>query len=283
MKSLVLGHDGQLATALRRLGGDTVIALDRGAADLSDPEACAALVRDTRADAVINAAAWTDVDGAEADEAAARVVNAEAPAAMARAAAERDLPFLQVSTEYVFDGSGTAPWRPDDTPAPLNAYGRTKLAGEEGVRAAGGRHGILRTSWVISGTGRNFLTTMLHMGATHAGLRVVDDQVGGPTPAGGLATALLTLARALADGHDSGTWHYAGTPDVSWAQLAHAIFGVSGQGVRVQPIPTEEQPRPAPRPLNSRLDCGTLERDLGIARPDWQAALPDLVRGGDGA
>ena len=279
MKLLVFGSTGQVATELirRAPAGLTVTALGRDAADLTDPEACARAVAKAEADAVINAAAFTAVDRAETEEALAHTVNAEAPAAMAAAAAQRGLPFLQVSTDYVFDGSGSAPWQPADAPAPLSAYGRTKLAGEEGVRAAGGPHLILRTSWVFSAHGQNFVKTMLRLSESRERLTIVADQVGGPTPAAAIADALFTLAQALADDPArSGTHHFSGAPDTSWAGFAREIFAQAGRATRVEEIPTSAYPTPAKRPANSRLDCESLAA-LGIPRPDWRAHLADVL------
>jgi dTDP-4-dehydrorhamnose reductase len=227
---------------------------------------------------VLNAAAWTAVDRAEAEEDAARVVNAEAPAAMARAAAERGLPFVHISTDYVFPGAGEAPHRPEDPTGPLGAYGRTKLLGEDGVRAAGGRHAILRTSWVFSAHGANFVKTMLRLGRERAELSVVADQVGGPTPAAAIADACVTVARALAEGAEGGTFHLSGAPDTSWAGFAEAIMAQAGLPARVNPIPSAAYPTPARRPANSRLDCSSLEAAFGVARPDWRTGLREVLR-----
>ncbi len=279
MTVLVFGRTGQVATELARLGGDQVICLGRDRADLSDPAACAALITATDARAVINAAAWTAVDGAETHEAEARIVNADAPAAMARAAADRGLPFVHLSTDYVFAGTGTAPWTPDDPAAPQNAYGRTKLAGEVGVRDAGGPHAILRTSWVVSAHGANFVTTMLRLAGERDALRIVADQIGGPTPAADLARIALVVAdRLQVDPTKSGTYHVAGGPDVSWADFARAIFDLSGQAIAVTDIASRDFPTPAQRPLNSRLDCTSLTDCFGIARHDWHAGLRDILR-----
>lgn len=272
MRLLVFGRTGQVATEIARRAGDVVL-LGREEADFADPAACADVVAATDADAVVNAAAYTAVDLAETDEALAMAVNGEAPAAMARAAARRGLPFLHISTDYVFDGSGTRPWRPGDMPSPINAYGRTKLAGEEGVRAAGGSHAILRTSWVFSAHGTNFVKTMLRLSETRDELRVVADQVGGPTPAAAIADALVALAATLAaDPARRGTYHFAGEPDVSWADFAREIFRLAGRATRVEGIPTSAYPTPARRPLNSRLDCSALAA-AGLARPDWKRHL----------
>jgi len=276
MKLLVFGKTGQVA---RELGPNTgVITLGRDQADLSDPAACAALIADTKADAVINAAAYTAVDRAEEEEALAHTINAKAPGAMAEAAAKRALPFLHISTDYVFDGSGDAPRTPDAPTAPINAYGRTKLAGEDAVRAAKGAHVILRTSWVFSAHGNNFVKTMLRLAESRDALNVVDDQIGGPTPARGIAEALITMAKALKQGHIGGTYHYAGEPPVSWAGFARETFAQAGRAVDVTGIATSDWPTPAPRPLNSRLDCASLTADFAITPPDWKAALADVIR-----
>lgn len=273
MRSLVFGQTGQVARELARLAPDARF-LSRAEADLADPEACARAIRDC--DVVINAAAWTAVDKAETEEAAATVVNGAAPAAMARACAAKGLPFLHVSTDYVFDGAGERPFRPDDPTGPLNAYGRSKLAGEIGIRAAGGNHLILRTSWVVSAHGMNFVKTMLRLGRERESLNVVADQIGGPTSAADIARALLTAARAMADGARGGTHHFAGAPDTSWADFARAIMAGAGLPCRINDIPTSAYPTPARRPLNSRLDCSGLP--FGISRPDWRAGLTQILQ-----
>ncbi|MCC0076854.1 MAG: dTDP-4-dehydrorhamnose reductase [Rhodobacter sp.] len=277
MTLLVFGKTGQVALALAQIASDAVF-LGREAADLADPEACAAAIHSQRPAAVINAAAWTAVDQAEADEAGAQTVNARAPAAMARACAALGIPFLTISTDYVFDGSGERPWQPDDPVAPINAYGRSKQAGEDAVRAAGGRVAILRTSWVFSADGANFVKTMLRLSETRDQLSVVDDQIGGPTPAGAVARAALVITEAMIAGHPGGTWHIAGRPYVSWAEFARWIFRFAGREVTVTPIATADYPTPARRPLNSRLDCTTLLRDFTLAQPDWKAALGADIR-----
>ena len=276
MKLLVFGATGQVARELQRLapGADY---LGRDRANLSDPAACATAIHAIRPQAVINAAAWTAVDKAEAEENAAILVNGAAPTTMAVACAELGIPLVHISTDYVFDGSGDAPFAPDQPTAPLGAYGRTKLAGEDGVRASGATHAILRTSWVFSAHGANFVKTMLRLGAERDSLNVVADQIGGPTPAADIAQACLTMAAQLVnDPGLSGTYHFAGAPDVSWADFARAIMARAGLGCQINDIPTSAYPTPARRPANSRMDCSTLETTFGIARPDWRAGL-DLV------
>ena len=280
MKLLVFGKTGQVATELaRRLPADfQAVFLGRDHADLSDPASCAAAIADGRTEVVINAAAWTAVDKAENEEAAATVVNGDAPAAMAGACAQAGIPFLHISTDYVFAGGGEAPFRPGDLTAPLGAYGRSKLLGEAGVRAAGGQHLILRTSWVFSAHGANFVKTMLRLGREREVLKVVDDQHGGPTPAAAIADALITAARAMKAGAAGGTHHFSGAPDTTWAGFAREIMARAGLNCRVDGIPTSDYPTPAARPLNSRLDCSDLEMAFGIPRPDWRAGLDEVLR-----
>lgn len=283
MRLLVIGRTGQLATELAaRAGGDLEIAcLGREALDLSHPEAARAAVTAALAaggvDAVINAAAYTAVDRAESEEALALAVNGDAPGAMAQAAAARGVPFLHVSTDYVFDGSGTRPWTPGDPTGPLGAYGRTKLEGERQVGSAGGPHAILRTSWVFSAHGANFVRTMLRLGRERDRLTIVADQVGGPTAAGDIADALIAMARGLiADPAKSGIYHFAGAPDVSWADFAREIFAQSGLSPEVVDIPSSAYPTPARRPANSRLDCAGLAA-FGLSRPDWRKSLTHVL------
>lgn len=273
---LVFGKTGQVATELQRQGD--VTALGRDTADLSDPQACAAVIADLKPSVVINAAAYTAVDKAEEEEALAQRINAASPGAMAGACVQLDVPLLHVSTDYVFDGSGTQAWRETDPVSPQNAYGRTKLAGEEAIRASGARHIILRTAWVFSAHGTNFVKTMLRLSETRDALRVVEDQIGGPTPAADIAATLLTLADAMRGGAEGGTYHYAGEPHTNWAEFARAIFSQAGRDVAVTGIPSTEYPTPATRPLNSRLDCAKLASDFGITPADWQGGLSRVLK-----
>jgi len=252
MRLLMFGKTGQVACDVQRIAagleGLEVVALDRPAADLSDPAACAAVVAAHAADvdAVINAAAYTAVDKAETETDLAHTVNGGTPGAIARACAEAGLPFVHISTDYVFDGQGTDPWRPEDPTGPLGVYGASKLAGEQAIAAAGGVHAILRTSWVFSAHGANFVKTMLRLAETRDALTVVGDQIGGPTPAYAIADAVLRMARMLAAGQGaSGVYHFAGTPDASWADFAREIFAQAGKAVTVTDIPTSDYPTPA--------------------------------------
>jgi dTDP-4-dehydrorhamnose reductase len=277
MKLLVFGRTGQVARELQRLAPDATF-LGREAADLTAPVACAAAVAATDADVILNAAAWTAVDKAETEEAAATLVNGDAPAAMARAAAAKGIPFLHISTDYVFDGTGDQPFAPDHPTAPLGAYGRSKLAGEQAIRAAQGAHLILRTSWVVSAHGANFVKTMLRLGRERESLTVVADQIGGPTPAAAIAQALLVAAEAMTQGAQGGTHHFSGAPDTSWADFARAVMSKAGLPCRIDDIPTSDYPTPAKRPLNSRLDCSAFTTAFGIPRPDWREGLAAIVK-----
>ena len=281
MRILMFGATGQVAReVLRRAGpGVQVHSLSRAEADLEDPAACAAAIAGAEADVVLNAAAYTAVDRAEEEEARATVINGEAPAAMARAAAARGLPCIHISTDYVFAGGGTAPWQPDAATGPLGAYGRSKRVGERGVTAAGGVHAILRTSWVFSAHGGNFVKTMLRLSETRDALNVVADQIGGPTAAADIADACLAIAAAFrTGGGQSGIYHFSGAPDVSWADFAREIFARAGRAVTVTDIPASQYPTPAARPSNSRMDCSSLETAFGIPRPDWRHSLADVLK-----
>lgn len=276
MKILVFGKNGQVARALRQ--DPDVVALGRDVADLQDPEKCASVIAEHAPDAVINAAAYTAVDRAEDEIALANLINCDAPAAMAQACAARDIPFVHITTDYVFDGSGAAPRAPDAPRAPLQVYGRSKADGEDRVLETGGRFAILRTSWVFSPDGANFAKTMLRLAETRSALSIVSDQIGGPTPAAAIATACLKMARTLMEKPEkAGVYHLSGAPDVSWADFAREIFRQSGHEVDVSDIATVDYPTPARRPLNSRLDCRSLHDAFGLSRPDWREFVPAVI------
>ncbi|PPB79504.1 dTDP-4-dehydrorhamnose reductase [Albidovulum inexpectatum] len=283
MKALIFGRTGQLAIELVRRApeGANLVALGRDAVDLAHPDACARAVTETDADIVINAAAYTAVDQAESEPELARRVNAQSPGAMARAAAARGLPFIHVSTDYVFDGSGNLAWREDDSTGPLGVYGRTKLEGEQAVLDAGGTSVILRTAWVFSAHGRNFVKTMLRLGAEREELSIVADQRGGPTAAANIADAIWTIAAAFEKGKGvPGIYHFAGAPAVTWADFAEAIFAASrriAHPPRVRRITTSDYPTPARRPANSVLDCTKIHQTYGIAQPDWRQSLAEVI------
>lgn len=277
MTILVFGKTGQVATELQ-LQAD-VVALGRDQADLSKPDACADAIRAHRPDVVINAAAYTAVDRAEEEDALATVINGDAPGAMALVCADLGIPLVHISTDYVFAGDGTTPWTPDDPVAPPNAYGRSKLAGEVAIAASGCTHVILRTSWVFSAHGNNFVKTMLRLSETRDALSIVADQIGGPTSARAIAAACLTIAGQVGrDPAAQGVHHFSGAPDASWADFATEIFAQAGRDVTVTGIETKEYPTPATRPLNSRMDCSRLAQSFGIARPDWRDELALVLR-----
>lgn len=283
MRALVFGSTGQVARELRRSAGELGIDatfLDRAAADLADPAACAAAVRAASADVVVNAAAYTAVDKAEDEPDLAGRINGAAPGAIAAACAEKGVPFLHVSTDYVFDGTPGRPWREDDPTAPLGAYGRSKLEGERAVVAACPDHVILRTAWVFSAHGSNFVKTMLKVGKGRPEMRVVADQHGCPTAAADIAGALWTIAEDWGRGRGRvGIFHYAGTPATTWAGFAEAIFARTAwpEKPAVTAISTADWPTKAVRPANSVLDCGAIGAAYGIAQPDWQHALDEVI------
>ncbi|WP_374637516.1 dTDP-4-dehydrorhamnose reductase [Paracoccus sp. (in: a-proteobacteria)] len=274
---LVFGRTGQVARELARLAPEARY-LGRDQADLTDPEACARVIRDSGCAAVINAAAHTAVDRAESEPDLARQINAAAPAAMAQATAALGVPFVHISTDYVFDGAGAQPRSETDPTGPLGVYGRTKLEGEQAIAAAGGQWAVLRTSWVFSAHGANFVKTMLRLGAEREELRVVADQHGGPTPAADIAGTCLIMVQAMrTDPARGGIYHFSGAPDTSWAGFARDIMLQAGLACRITDIASSDYPTPARRPMNSRLDCAAIRRDFGIARPDWRAGLAQVL------
>lgn len=277
MSILVFGSTGQVATELAALPG--TICLGRDVADLTDLQACADAIRTHAPEAVINAAAYTAVDRAETEEDLATTVNGHAPSVMAATCALQGIPMVHISTDYVFNGTGTTPWSPTDATDPLGAYGRSKLIGETGVCASGAAHAVLRTSWVFSAHGTNFVKTMLRLGTERDALTIVADQIGGPTPAADIAAACHSIATQLMAKPDaSGTYHFSGAPDCSWADFARAIFEVAQIDCTVSDITTADYPTPAARPANSRMDCSSLTDTFAIARPDWRTGLIETIK-----
>jgi len=274
---LMFGKTGQVATELQF--NKDVIAIGRDQADLSNPSTCAEAISDYEPRAVINAAAYTAVDKAESEERLANTINGDAPGVMARTCAELDIPLVHISTDYVFFGMGSKPWQTADHPNPENVYGRSKLKGEQMIRASGCAYAILRTSWVISAHGNNFVKTMRRLFETKDRITVVDDQIGGPTCARDIAQTCISIAeQLLLDPRKSGIYHYSGQPDVSWCQFANAIFEQMDCKTIASPIATTEYPTPALRPLNSRLDCKTTQDTFGIAQPFWPDGLEEILR-----
>ena len=283
---LITGAGGQLGIELQRCDwpqGWEVIALDRAALDLTDTDAIAAKMAERDWAAVINAAAYTAVDKAESDVVAAWAVNALAPAAFGAACAAIGIPIVQVSTDYVFAGNKDGAWDIDDPVSPLGVYGASKLGGELAVRTSGARHAIVRTAWVVSAHGHNFIKTMLRVAETRDTLTVVDDQRGSPTSAADLANALMALTVRLVEDNaaPTGTFHYSNAGAVSWAGFASEIFRQSalrgGPSARVAPITTADYPTPARRPANSLLDTRAIHAAYGIEPRAWQAALSDIL------
>lgn len=281
MKILVTGAGGQVGQALQNLASSheiNVIALDRQALDITDQSAVREQVRNLSPDAVINSAAYTAVDKAEEDVDAAFAINAEGAENLALACADADIPFLHISTDFVFDGKKDGAYLEDDAVAPLSVYGKSKGDGEARVAAASTKYIILRTAWVFGGA-QNFVTTMLRLAQTHKELNIVDDQTGGPTAANDIAASLLKIAKHThkAGFQSWGVYHYCGAPAVTWFGFAKAIFAHSSVVPALNPIPTEDYPVPAERPKNSVLDCTKIKQVFGIDQPDWQKALSDIL------
>jgi len=298
MRILLFGGNGQVGTELRRslapLG--EVIATNRSGllpdgelcerADFDAPETLAVLIERIAPDIVVNAAAYTAVDRAEDEVDAAFRANADAPRLIAEACQQRDTLLVHYSTDYVFDGHGTRPYREDDPVAPLGVYGASKFAGEQAIRTSGARHLIFRTAWVYAAHGSNFLRTMLRLAGERDELRVVADQVGSPTPAGLIADVTAQVLRQSPT--QSGLWHLTAAGECSWHSFAEAIvkdaraLGVLARRPSVVPITTADYPTRAARPAYSVLDCSRLEEGFGIRLPRWQDALGDVLAGAAG-
>lgn len=283
-KILLLGKRGQVGWELHRALAPMarVLAVDYPEIDLTDATAARRLVLEHRPAVVLNAAAYTAVDKAESDTKTAQLVNEVAPAALAEAAKQTGAWMIHYSTDYVFDGTKRAPYVESDAPNPLGVYGRTKLAGDEGVRAAGGKHLIFRLCWVYGARGQNFLLTIQRLARERETLRVVNDQLGCPTwsrwIAGATALALRQVLGEPDAGRFSGTYHLAASGSANWHTFASRIVEMMPAAERrcreVVAIPSAEYPTPARRPAYSVLDCGKLEKTFGLRLPDWAEALP---------
>ncbi len=286
MKLLVLGAGGQVGRDLTRLAwpaGTTLVAADRAEVDITQRAAVTAAVAREHPDIVINAAAYTAVDRAESESAAAWAGNCEGPANLATACAGAAIPLIHISTDYVFDGSKIGAYREDDPVNPLGVYGQSKEAGDRAVREALPEHIILRTAWVYSAHGHNFVKTMLRLAAERPVLRVVADQVGSPTSAHDIAAAIATIVGRLGTANSVwGTFNFAGAGAVSWHGFAQAIFELAapwrGPPPRVDAITTAEYPTPARRPANSVLDCAKIAATFGITPRPWREQLADVIR-----
>lgn len=283
---LIFGSTGQLAVELvEALSPDADLqALSRHQADLTDLAAVRNAIRSANPQYVINAAAYTAVDRAESEPELARAVNTWAPQAMAQEALGVNALLMHFSTDYVFDGSGSSPWKESDAPHPQNVYGKTKLEGEQAIADSKCRHFIFRTSWVYAAHGNNFLRTMLRLGSQRPSLNVVDDQIGAPTSAGELARAVQAILSRIHESTtaqpESGIYHMTCSGSTSWFGFAKAIFARVPTRLSVpelSPIRSEQYPTPAVRPRNSVLDCHKLEKAIGIRLSSWQSALDRVM------
>jgi dTDP-4-dehydrorhamnose reductase len=289
MKLLVLGAGGQVGLELCRLvwpAGYQLAAFGRGGVDITEHDAVVAAVARERPDVVINAAAYTAVDRAESEPDAAWASNCTGPANLAAACRDAGILLIHLSTDYVFDGSKTGPYREDDPVKPLGVYGKSKEAGDRAVREALAEHVILRTAWVYSAHGHNFVRTMLRLRAERPVLRVVADQIGSPTSAVDIAAAVGAVVQRLDAGNSSrGTYHFAGGGAVTWHGFAEAIFELATQWnaaerrppPRIEAITTADYPTPARRPANSVLDCSRIGEAFGIVPRPWRQALAEVI------
>jgi dTDP-4-dehydrorhamnose reductase len=287
MRIAVTGSQGQVVRSLLervREPDVKIVALGRPRLELAEPATIVSAIESAAPDVVVNAAAFTAVDKAETEEALAWKVNGAGAGAVAHAANLLGVPVIHLSTDYVFDGGLDRPYREDDPTGPIGAYGRSKLAGEQAVRTANPRHAILRTAWVYSPFGANFVRTMLHLAETRAEVGVVADQRGNPTSALDIADALLRVARRLVEDSSAaptGVFHMAGSGEASWADLAEATFAIAARRGRPRPkvrrIATADYPTPARRPANSRLDTTKFASVYGFSLPEWTQSLPVCV------
>jgi dTDP-4-dehydrorhamnose reductase len=286
MKLLVHGAAGQIGLELCRLRWPAdyrITGFDRAEIDITSRQAVADAMRRERPEIVVNAAAYTAVDRAESEADAAFAVNAAAPGYLAAACKAAGIPMIHISTDYVFDGSKAGAYREDDPVNPLGVYGRSKEAGDRAVREALAEHVIMRTAWVYSAHGHNFVRTMLRLAGERPALRVVADQIGSPTSAADAARAIAAIVQRLAVGNRHwGTYHFAGAGTVSWHGFAEAIFELAapwrGMSPKLEAITTAEYPTPARRPANSVLDCRRIAETFGITPRPWRDALAEVIR-----
>jgi dTDP-4-dehydrorhamnose reductase len=288
MRIVVTGRDGQVVRSLIERGPQVdhaIVPLGRPDLDLSgEPKAIAEAVKAARPDAIVSAAAYTAVDKAESEPELAFAVNARGAGAVAQAAKDLGVPLVHLSTDYVFDGSKPSPYTEEDSTGPTGVYGASKLAGEEAVLSAHGKAAVLRTAWVYSPFGANFLKTMLRLAADRDEISVVSDQRGNPTSALDIADGVLSVLANLYASEERAlrsTFHMTGEGEASWAEFAEAIFvaaeSLDGPVARVRPISTTDYPTPAKRPVNSRLDCSKLARIHGVRLPDWRRSVEATV------
>jgi dTDP-4-dehydrorhamnose reductase len=288
MRILVTGREGQVARSLVERGagrGAEIVTLGRPELDLAGPaDAIVSAIEAAAPEVIVSAAAYTMVDKAESEPELAFAINERGAAAVARAARKTGVPLIHLSTDYVFDGTKAAPYVEDDVPAPKGVYGASKLAGEQAVLAECDDRVVLRTAWVYSPFGSNFVKTMIRLAATRDEIGVVADQHGNPTSALDIADALLTVASELRSSDERGLrgiFHMTSAGEASWAEFAEAIFVASAEGggpaAAVKPIGTADYPTPAKRPANSRLDSSRLARVFGVRLPDWRKSVQSVV------
>ena len=285
MRLLLTGGSGQVGTCFQALDWPKAIAIDAPSSDIlnmADSAAMYSYLAQQSYDAIINCGAYTAVDKAESEPELAHAINGAAPAILAEYAARHNIPLLHVSTDYVFDGAKTTPYLEDDPVGPLGIYGNSKLAGEKAITASTAQAIIMRTAWVLSRHGHNFLKTMLRLGAERDALSVVADQYGNPTSAHDIALTLQTLLHAmLADDQTRGIYHFVNNGDTSWHDLASHILGVAARKTGKSPtlcaIPTSDYPTPAKRPANSRLATDKIQNDFGIKPRHWKVAIDDIL------
>ena len=297
MRVLVLGARGQLGSEVKdqlynrvpvHINSHlTVVEAARSDVDVSDFVALRAFLKDQQPDWIINASAFTAVDAAEAESTLAYAINEGAVSCMAEYCRDHGSNLVHVSTDYVFSGEGDTPFSEEDAVSPLGVYGKSKLAGEQGIASTLSRHIMLRTSWVFGIHGKNFVKTMLSLASNRSEVRVVGDQVGAPTSAKGIARAIAEIIFVLNGAHDNdprwGTYHFSGAPYVSWAAFAQQVFdaalelGLIATTPKVTAITTEEYPTPARRPNNSRLDCAKIGRTFNVSADDWRDALRQML------
>ena len=276
MKILLFGKTGQVAKEL--CNRPNVTAIGRDKADFTEPQKIIEIVKSTDADIIINAVAYTSVDLAEEEFDLANIINGTTVKELAKVSASRNIPFLHISTDYVFKGDGNLNWKTSDQTNPQNSYGKSKLIGESGILEAGGPHVILRTSWVFSSHGNNFVKTMLRLASNNNELSIVKDQIGGPTCAKDIANALWKIASDFYAGNGiTGIYHFSGKPNSSWANFASEIFSQTHQDIKIKQILTKDFLTKAKRPLNSRLDCSSLRIDYGIKQPEWKKSLTNVL------
>ena len=281
MRLVLIGKKGQVAREIQNLVSDSIslITLSRKELDLLDPDACVKYISKLEADVIINAAAYTNVDQAEREVDKANTINALSPSAIANYSASKEIPLIHLSTDYVFEGTGINSWKPEDPPNPISVYGRSKMKGERGVLASKGNHVILRTSWIFSSFGTNFLKKIVELSKSKREINVISDQIGGPTPACELAKACLDISQKIKlDPHKKGIYHFSGKPNISWAGFAKEIINQLGAEVIINDVSTNDFKNVARRPYNSRLDCSSLKKEFNIEQPKWKGSLSSALK-----